>query len=192
MSLMEFAVVNHFMGPVATKLMKGYSDEDLSYQAVKVSRPPRYNYHPHSIWCPLFNSFVLFPYLVSSNTFFSDTQGRNIDQRKGRICARSGPLGRASSSNLAAVRHILSRTRSGLVHRQVVAFVFPLFLHDPQYCVLGDVPPCPSRIFLNKKNRSGTTVTDDQRNVNYNPWSEYKAFQNPFSEKKTAQTVTEL
>jgi len=29
-SLMEFAVVNNFMGPVATKPMKGYSDEDLS------------------------------------------------------------------------------------------------------------------------------------------------------------------
>ncbi|CAG0894370.1 unnamed protein product [Darwinula stevensoni] len=28
-SLMEFAIVNHFMGPVATKAMKGYSDEDL-------------------------------------------------------------------------------------------------------------------------------------------------------------------
>lgn len=26
---MEFAVVNSFMGPVATKAMKGYSDEDL-------------------------------------------------------------------------------------------------------------------------------------------------------------------
>ncbi|KAJ8955456.1 hypothetical protein NQ318_003556, partial [Aromia moschata] len=30
MSLMEFAVVNNFMGPVATKAMKGYSDEDIS------------------------------------------------------------------------------------------------------------------------------------------------------------------
>lgn len=29
MSLMEFAVVNSYMGPVATKSMKGYSDEDL-------------------------------------------------------------------------------------------------------------------------------------------------------------------
>jgi len=27
---MEFAVVNNFMGPIATKPMKGYSDEDLS------------------------------------------------------------------------------------------------------------------------------------------------------------------
>lgn len=26
---MEFAVVNNYMGPVATKAMKGYSDEDL-------------------------------------------------------------------------------------------------------------------------------------------------------------------
>lgn len=30
LSLMEFAVVNNYMGPVATKVMKGYSDEDLS------------------------------------------------------------------------------------------------------------------------------------------------------------------
>lgn len=29
MSLMEFAVVNNYMGPVATKVMKGYSDEDI-------------------------------------------------------------------------------------------------------------------------------------------------------------------
>jgi hypothetical protein len=26
---MEFAVVNNFMGPVATKAMKGYSEEDI-------------------------------------------------------------------------------------------------------------------------------------------------------------------
>lgn len=26
---MEFAVVNNYMGPVATKAMKGYSDENL-------------------------------------------------------------------------------------------------------------------------------------------------------------------
>lgn len=30
LSLMEFAVVNNYMGPVATKAMKGYSDEDIS------------------------------------------------------------------------------------------------------------------------------------------------------------------
>lgn len=30
LSLMEFAVVNNFMGPVATKAMKGYSDENIS------------------------------------------------------------------------------------------------------------------------------------------------------------------
>ncbi|XP_045518617.1 glycine receptor subunit alpha-4-like [Pieris brassicae] len=30
LSLFEFAVVNNYMGPVATKVMKGYSDEDLS------------------------------------------------------------------------------------------------------------------------------------------------------------------
>lgn len=26
---MEFAIVNNYMGPVATKAMKGYSEEDL-------------------------------------------------------------------------------------------------------------------------------------------------------------------
>lgn len=26
---MEFAIVNNYMGPVATKAMKGYSDEDM-------------------------------------------------------------------------------------------------------------------------------------------------------------------
>ncbi|EDV43256.1 uncharacterized protein Dana_GF18400, isoform A [Drosophila ananassae] len=30
LSLMEFAVVNNYMGPVATKAMKGYSDENIS------------------------------------------------------------------------------------------------------------------------------------------------------------------
>ena len=29
MSLMEFAVVNNYMGPVATKMMKGYSEEPI-------------------------------------------------------------------------------------------------------------------------------------------------------------------
>lgn len=29
---MEFAVVNNYMGPVATKVMKGYSDEDISME----------------------------------------------------------------------------------------------------------------------------------------------------------------
>lgn len=29
LSLMEFAVVNNYMGPVATKAMKGYSEEDI-------------------------------------------------------------------------------------------------------------------------------------------------------------------
>lgn len=29
LSLMEFAVVNNYMGPIATKMMKGYSEENL-------------------------------------------------------------------------------------------------------------------------------------------------------------------
>lgn len=37
LSLMEFAVVNNFMGPVATKAMKGYSDEDLTDDDYRVS-----------------------------------------------------------------------------------------------------------------------------------------------------------
>lgn len=30
LSLMEFAVVNNYMGPVATKAMKGYSEDDIT------------------------------------------------------------------------------------------------------------------------------------------------------------------
>lgn len=30
---MEFAVVNNFMGPVATKVMKGYSDNNIAESA---------------------------------------------------------------------------------------------------------------------------------------------------------------
>jgi hypothetical protein len=30
LSLMEFAIVNNYMGPVATKAMKGYSEEDIT------------------------------------------------------------------------------------------------------------------------------------------------------------------
>lgn len=36
LSLMEFAVVNNYMGPIATKVMKGYSDENLN-EANKVN-----------------------------------------------------------------------------------------------------------------------------------------------------------
>lgn len=35
LSLMEFAIVNIYMGPVATKSMKGYSDEDISEDEFK-------------------------------------------------------------------------------------------------------------------------------------------------------------
>jgi hypothetical protein len=31
LSLMEFAVVNNYMGPVATSAMKGYSEEDIKH-----------------------------------------------------------------------------------------------------------------------------------------------------------------
>lgn len=38
MSLMEFAVVNNYMGPVATKMMKGYSEENIEQDANTNSR----------------------------------------------------------------------------------------------------------------------------------------------------------
>jgi len=37
---MEFAVVNNFMGPVATKAMKGYSEEDLRGDVQDLKVPP--------------------------------------------------------------------------------------------------------------------------------------------------------
>lgn len=37
---MEFAVVNNYMGPVATKAMKGYSDEDISALSTGISGGP--------------------------------------------------------------------------------------------------------------------------------------------------------
>lgn len=40
LSLMEFAIVNNYMGPVATKAMKGYSDEDIRGDAIKDSLSP--------------------------------------------------------------------------------------------------------------------------------------------------------
>ncbi|OAD52008.1 Glycine receptor subunit alpha-2 [Eufriesea mexicana] len=41
LSLMEFAVVNNYMGPVATKAMKGYSDEDLREAIDEFKTPMR-------------------------------------------------------------------------------------------------------------------------------------------------------
>ncbi|KAK0168581.1 hypothetical protein PV327_002364 [Microctonus hyperodae] len=41
LSLMEFAVVNNYMGPVATKAMKGYSDEDLRESIDEFKTPMR-------------------------------------------------------------------------------------------------------------------------------------------------------
>jgi hypothetical protein len=40
MSLMEFAIVNNFMGPVATKAMKGYSEEYISVGVQDLKVPP--------------------------------------------------------------------------------------------------------------------------------------------------------
>ncbi|KAK0173550.1 hypothetical protein PV328_006727 [Microctonus aethiopoides] len=41
LSLMEFAIVNNYMGPVATKAMKGYSDEDLRESIDEFKTPMR-------------------------------------------------------------------------------------------------------------------------------------------------------
>lgn len=53
MSLMEFAIVNNYMGPVATKIMKGYSDENIEQDAqtngrsskVLIHTPRSYAHH---------------------------------------------------------------------------------------------------------------------------------------------------
>lgn len=37
LSLMEFAVVNNYMGPVATKMMKGFTDDDINSMNVSQS-----------------------------------------------------------------------------------------------------------------------------------------------------------
>lgn len=51
LSLFEFAVVNNYMGPVATKAMKGYSDEDLSdLDAFKVRSFIPFNPRLKSFW----------------------------------------------------------------------------------------------------------------------------------------------
>lgn len=47
---MEFAVVNIYMGPVATKVMKGYSDENLS-EADKSEEPPRPTLPQYDTFC---------------------------------------------------------------------------------------------------------------------------------------------
>jgi hypothetical protein len=40
LSLMEFAIVNNYMGPVATKAMKGYSEEDIRGDVQDLKVPP--------------------------------------------------------------------------------------------------------------------------------------------------------
>ncbi|XP_045481600.1 glycine receptor subunit alphaZ1 isoform X2 [Harmonia axyridis] len=44
LSLMEFAVVNNYMGPVATKAMKGYSDEDIPSEVMQYKGMERIRY----------------------------------------------------------------------------------------------------------------------------------------------------
>uniref|UniRef100_A0A182SV33 Neurotransmitter-gated ion-channel transmembrane domain-containing protein n=1 Tax=Anopheles maculatus TaxID=74869 RepID=A0A182SV33_9DIPT len=55
LSLMEFAVVNNYMGPVATKAMKGYSDEDLS-EAIDFNKNG-YNKDHRSSEVPRYDTF---------------------------------------------------------------------------------------------------------------------------------------
>jgi hypothetical protein len=52
LSLMEFAVVNNYMGPVATKAMKGYSEEDISGGAQEFKVPRHVCHILVSLRCP--------------------------------------------------------------------------------------------------------------------------------------------
>lgn len=71
LSLMEFAIVNNYMGPVATKAMKGYSDENLNIEDFKgkIHREsmiePQYvvscNGHPTAIYIDTFSRYF-FPF----------------------------------------------------------------------------------------------------------------------------------
>lgn len=54
LSLMEFAVVNNYMGPVATKAMKGYSDDDMHSETNNfraVDRPCYENQAQYDTFC---------------------------------------------------------------------------------------------------------------------------------------------
>ena len=62
LSLMEFAVVNNFMGPVATKAMKGYSEEDIRGDVQDLKVPPSI---VHGIEC--FTSRLQYPWLVGNS-----------------------------------------------------------------------------------------------------------------------------
>lgn len=78
LSLMEFAVVNNFMGPVATKIMKGYSDEDLTDDdAYKVSE---IGFPENSVNLPIYSNplYCRAPSIEcpSHNTTLSATAGR--------------------------------------------------------------------------------------------------------------------
>ncbi|KAM7364432.1 histamine-gated chloride channel subunit 1 [Cochliomyia hominivorax] len=53
LSLMEFALVNNYMGPVATKAMKGYSDENIS----DLDDLKHHHHHRESIIEPQYDTF---------------------------------------------------------------------------------------------------------------------------------------
>jgi hypothetical protein len=74
LSLMEFAVVNNFMGPVATKAMKGYSDEDIHSHI-----------HEYRVRCSILLSSFKFGVLGDARAtvqYSESTTVRNIPQRE--------------------------------------------------------------------------------------------------------------
>jgi hypothetical protein len=74
LSLMEFAVVNNFMGPVATKAMKGYSDEDIHSHI-----------HEYRVRCSILLSSFKFGVLGDARATVQYSESatvRNIPQRE--------------------------------------------------------------------------------------------------------------
>lgn len=84
MSLMEFAIVNNYMGPVATKMMKGYSEENLEQDAQTNGRGSKVFVCMHmlSVLCKTVDSMdfdIRPPYFVVVAFFF--LQRKSIDHR---------------------------------------------------------------------------------------------------------------
>lgn len=63
---MEFAIVNNYMGPVATKIMKGYSDENIEQDAQTNGRSSKVLKHtPYTRICKpyaLHTQFTTYPF----------------------------------------------------------------------------------------------------------------------------------
>lgn len=135
MSLMEFAVVNSFMGPgnavvwsckmllttisrvtfrlVATKPMKGYSDEDLS----SIARVIWWSYLKIPRELQLFCSKL-------ATRFQWKLVNKIARERLESSVARS-----AAAASRTAVRDFLQRSRSGPIYWQMVAHIFSPFFH---------------------------------------------------------------